>query len=128
MRKLLIGLTAMGFIVALGAPALAKVETVKGQLVDQGCYKMNKVNTGDRHEMKNGPRENCATECAKQGHAVAVLTSEGKVYQVTGDLAANNNDKLIAHMAHTVEVTGDVTTEQDGSMKIAGAGLKMISK
>jgi hypothetical protein len=128
MRRLLIGLTALGFIVALSAPALAKVETVKGQLIDQGCYKMNKVNTGNRHEMKNGPRDNCATECARDGHAVALLTSDGKVYQVTGDVAANKNEKLVGHMAHTVEVTGDVTTAQDGSLKIAGNSLKMISK
>ena len=36
--------------------------------------------------------------------------------------------KLIAHMMHTIEVTGDVTTEQDGTMKIAGTNLKMVSK
>lgn len=128
MRRLLIGLTAVGFVVAMGASALAKVETVKGQLIDQGCYKMNKANTGDRHSMPKGPVDACATACAKDGHPVAVLTSDGKVYQVTGDLAANKNEKLVAHMTHTVEITGDVTTEADGTMKIAGANLKMLSK
>jgi hypothetical protein len=128
MRRLLIGLTAVGFIVALSAPAQAKVETVKGQLIDQGCYKMNKANTGERHNMPKGPVENCATICAKGGHAVALLTSDGKVYEITGDLAADKNAKLVAHMTHTVEVTGDVMTEADGTMKIAGTNLKMISR
>jgi hypothetical protein len=128
MRRLVIGLTAVGFVVALSTPALAKVETVKGQLVDQGCYKMNKANTGDRHTMPKGPVDGCATACVKDGHPAAVLTSDGKVYQITGDLAANKNEKLVGHMTHTVEITGDVTTEADGTMKIAGTNLKMVSK
>ena len=128
MRRMFVGLTAAAWILALGAPAFAKVETLKGQLVDQGCYKMDKANTGDRHAMKNGPVEGCATMCAKMGHAVALLTSDGKVYEITGDLAGNKNEKLVPHMAHTVEVTGDVTTDQGGAMKIAGANLKMISR
>ena len=47
---------------------------------------------------------------------------------MAGDLAANKNEKLVGHIAHTIEVTGDVTTAPDGAMKIAGASLKMISK
>ncbi len=128
MRKMFAGLVAAAFVLALGAPAFAKTETVKGQLVDQSCYKMNKSNTGTTHEMKNGKTEDCAIACAKMGRPVALLTEDGKVYQITGDLAANNNAKLVAHMSHTVEVTGDVTTESDGTSKIAGSSLKMISK
>src|SRR6266849_7522736 len=128
MRGMLIALTAAAFVVALGAPAFAKVETVKGQLIDQSCYKMSKTNTGERHQMRNGPVDDCATECAKEGRPVALLTTDGKVYQVTGDVAANKNEKLVPHMTHTVEITGDVTTEQDGTMKIAGTNVKMLSK
>ena len=40
---------------------------------------------------------------------MALLTSDGKVYQMTGGLAADKNAKLIPHIGHTVEVTGDVT-------------------
>src|SRR5262245_33759735 len=116
MRKVLIVLSVTGFVLALATPTFAKVETIKGQVIDQGCYKLNKANTGDRHNMPKGPVDNCATACAKDGHPVAVLTAEGKVYQVTGDLAANKNEKLVVHMTHTVEVTGDVTTTPDGTM------------
>jgi hypothetical protein len=43
---------------------------------------------------------------------------------VTGDLAADKNAKLVAHMSHNVELTGDVT-EKDGQLTIAAANLKM---
>jgi hypothetical protein len=128
MRRLVIAVTAVGFVAAFGGLTFAKAETVKGQLIDQACYKMNKANIGERHEMRNGPVDDCATECAKEGRPVALLTSDGKVYQVTGDLAGSKNERLVPHMTHTVEITGDITTEPDGTMKIAGASLKMISR
>ena len=128
MRRMFAGLTAATFVLALGVPAFAKVETVKGTLVDQGCYRADKTNTGQKHTMKSGPMDDCATMCAKMGMPVALVTTDGKVYAVTGDFAANKNEKLVPHMAHTVELTGEVTTENDGSMKIAVSNLKMVSK
>src|SRR6266851_2634481 len=89
MRKMFAGLAVAAFVLALGAPAFAKDVTVKGQIIDQACYKMDKSNTGG--------------------------------------LAAEKNAKLIAHISHIVEVTGDVT-EKDGKMSIAADNLKMISK
>jgi hypothetical protein len=117
MRKLFAGLTVAAFVVALGAPAFAKEETVKGELVDQTCYMKDKKNVGEAHK-------DCAATCAKKGAPLAVLTDDGKLYQVTGDLAADKNAKLAAHVSHTVEVTGDVT-EQDGKMMIDGKSIKM---
>ena len=49
------------------------------------------------------------------------------VFDLTGDLAANNNAKLIPHMSHKVELTGDVT-EKGSTMTIAASSLKMISR
>ena len=128
MDRALSMLIAGAFVFTVATPAFAKVETLKGQLIDQSCYKMDKANTGERHTMRRGPVDNCATDCAKEGRPVALLTCDGKVYQVTGDLAANKNDKLAPHMTHTVEVTGDVSTAQDGTMQTADATLKMVSK
>jgi len=128
MRKVLAGFSAVAFVVALSAPAFARVETVKGVLVDEACYKADKSNTGQTHKMKSGPMENCATACAKMGQPVALVTDDGKVYEVTGDYAADKNAKLVPHMAHTVELTGDVMADKDGKMKIAANNLKMISK
>src|ERR1700747_1932433 len=125
--KLLAGLTVAVFVLALGTVAFAPTHTISGQLIDQICYKMNKANTGVDHKMPSGDEANCAATCAKMGQPVALLTSDGKVYTVTGDLAANNNAKLVPHLSHKVELTGDVT-EKGGTMTIAATNLKMISK
>jgi hypothetical protein len=128
MRNMFAGLMVAAFVVALSAPAFAKTETVKGQIVDVSCYNMDKANNvGKDHKMPKGDTADCATGCAKAGRPMAILTSDGKVYELTGGLAAEKNAKIVPHVAHTVEVTGDVT-EKDGKMLIAADSLKMISK
>jgi hypothetical protein len=126
MRKLCAGLAVAALVLALSVSALAATQTLSGQLIDQACYKANKANTGVDHKMPEDT-PGCATTCAKMGQPVALLTADGKVYTVTGDLAANNNAKLVPHMSHKVELTGDVT-EKGGTMTIAASSLKMISK
>ena len=127
MRKACVGLAVTVFVLALSTMAFAATQTISGQLIDQMCYKLNKSNTGVDHKMPDGDTAACATSCAKMGQPVALLTSDGKVYTVTGDLAANNNAKLVPHLSHKVELTGDVT-EKGGTMTIAATNLKMISK
>ena len=124
MQKLVIGAIGMAFVVVMAAPAFA--ETVKGQIVDQGCYLKDKVNNvGKDHKMPADTKD-CAVACAKQGHSVALLTADGKVYQIAGGLADNNNAKLIAHIGHTVEIAGDTMGSGD-KMMIHASDLKMIS-
>jgi len=127
MRTLFVGVAATAFLVALTAPAWAKTETVKGQIVDESCYKMDKANTGKDHKMPHGDTKDCAVACAKQGQPLALLTSDGKVYEIAGGLAADKNAKLIPHISHTVEITGDVM-DHDGKMMISSDALKMISR
>jgi hypothetical protein len=127
MRKSCAGLTVAAFVLALGASAFAATQTISGQLIDQSCYKMDKSNTGVDHKMPRGDVKDCAIACAKMGRPLALLTTDGKVYTVAGDLAANNNEKLVPHMSHKVELTGDVS-EKDGGLTIAATNLKMISK
>jgi hypothetical protein len=127
MRKMFAGLTIGAFVVALAAPAFAATETVKGRVVDMSCYMKDKANNaGKDHKMPEDTAD-CAAACAKQGAPMAILTDDGKVYQLTGGLAANKNAKLIPHVAHVVEVTGDVT-EKDGKMMIAADSLTMVSR
>jgi hypothetical protein len=115
MRKLGIALGAVLFVSGFSGMASAKTATIKGQLIDQECYLMEKKVDTDA---------SCAVSCAKSGKPVALLTADGKLYQVTGGLAANNNAKLSDHMLHTVEITGDVT-EQNGKLAIAADSLRM---
>ena len=127
MVKVLAGCVVAAFVLALGAPASAATETVKGKIVDQTCYtKDMKANVGKDHKMPQDVTD-CATACAKKGAPMAVLTDDGKLYQITGGLAADMNAKIIPHISHTVEITGDVT-EKDGKKMIAANELKMLSR
>ena len=127
MRRMLAGLVVAAAVVALGAPLFAAEQTVTGQIIDQTCYMKDKAsNAGRDHKMATDVKD-CAVACAKKGAPMAILTSDGKVYQITGDLAANMNEKLVPHVAHTVEVTGEVTSA-NGKNMIAANSLKMISK
>jgi hypothetical protein len=126
MRRMFAALTAAAVLVALGTPALAKEETVKGQIVDETCYLKEKAANPGKDVIAGEDKE-CATECAKKGQPMALVTADGKVYQITGDLAANMNAKIVPHVLHTVEITGNVTTKE-GKNVINGTSLKMISK
>ncbi len=129
MSKSLIGLVASVavLLLALSVPAYAKTESVTGTVVDQTCYmKDQTTNAGPDHKMPAETKD-CAAACAKKGLPLALLTSDGKVYEIAGGLAENNNAKLIPHIAHTVTITGD-TMDTNGKMMIHAAELKMVSK
>ena len=134
MRKYRASITGVLFVVGLGAFAFAFAsrvsatnETVTGKLVDLACYSMNKEETGNVHR---GGAWNCAQACAKEGFAVGLLTSSGRVYQVGGGLAADMNAKLVPHMSHTVTITGDVNEKagMGGIAMITATELKMVSQ
>ena len=128
MRKVLAGLAAAAFVMLLISPIFAAVETVTGKIVDQSCYLKDKVNnTGVDHKMPADVAA-CALACAKKGRPMALLTADGKVYELGGGLAANMNEKLVGHVSHTVTVSGEVTKKPDGSMAIASDAVKMVSK
>ena len=123
MRQFVAPLAVAAFIALFGTSSWAKTMTVTGQVVDEGCSLREMGQKGG--DQKAAEMDQCAIDCAKRGEPVALLTSDGKVYRISGGLAANNNAKLIAHMGHTVEITGDVT-EKDGKVLIAADALKMV--
>ncbi len=119
MRKYLATLTAATMVAAMSATPFAATMTVKGQVVDEGCSLKDMA----KGSTMSKDTEACALECAKRGEPLALLTPDGKVYRIGGGLAANKNAKLIAHMGHTVEITGNVT-EKDGKVVIAADSVK----
>jgi hypothetical protein len=124
MRRL--GAVAIGTlgVLVLTGPALAAPETVTGQVIDLVCYTRNKANTGLNHDRAKA----CAQACVKwEGQPAGLLTRDGKVYQIVGDLAANNNARIVPYLSETVSITGDVAT-RDGMMTIAGRDVKVVSK
>jgi hypothetical protein len=121
MKKLSV-LAAVALLVS-GVMVLAAPTTVTGVLVDKACYTKDKANTTMAHK---GMSETCAADCAKKGQQVALVTATGDVYDVTGTLAANKNEKLVPHMSHTVTLTGEVT-DAAGKKAIAATALKMVA-
>jgi hypothetical protein len=112
MKAFIAGLICAG--IAVTTPLLAASATIKGQVVDQECY---------LEEKKVDTDKACAVSCAKEGKPLALLTADGKVYEITGGLAANRNAKLIPHVLQTVEITGEVTSS-GGKLSIAADSLK----
>jgi hypothetical protein len=115
-------------VVMMGLGVAAFAADVTGVLVDEACYTKDKTNTGMAHK---GMSETCATDCAKKGNQVAIVTKDGAVYEVMamGALAGENNAKLVPHMSHTVTLTGDIMDGAAGKPKMIHAtALKMVSK
>ncbi len=82
----------------------AKASTMKGELVDMGCY-LGSGAMGEKHQ-------ECATKCVANGMPMGLLTADGKLYLLT--LNHDNGDAYNmckAMMAQTVEVTGKVSTK-----------------
>lgn len=127
MFKLPVFVVASALLLTVSAPSFAKTESITGKIVDQTCYTKDMANNaGVDHKMPADTKD-CAVMCAKKGMPLALLTSDGKVYQIAGDLADNRNAKLIPHLSHTVTITGD-TMNMDGKMMIQGSEMKMVSK
>jgi hypothetical protein len=127
MHKLFIRIAASAFLLAASVPAFAKTETVTGKVVDMNCYTKDKINNAGMDHKMPADTKDCAAACAKKGQPLALLTKDGKVYEIAGGLAENNNAKLIPHITHTVSITGD-TMDMKGKMMIHASEMKMVSK
>ena len=104
------------------APTLAsddsKQVTIKGEVIDQPCYEGKNGARGEAHK-------GCAMACAKRGNQMAIIDESNTVYSITGDYAANKNEKLIPFVAEMVEAKG-VVTEKDGKKSIAVSSIKKL--
>jgi len=124
--KILCSAVGSAVILTMVMSSVAGAETFKGHIVDQACYLKNKAdNVGKDHKMP-AETKGCAVACAKQGNPLALLTADGTVYQIAGELADDKNAKLIPHISHTVEITGDTMGSGD-KMMIHASALKMVS-
>jgi hypothetical protein len=124
MRKYLGAAIIVLAALASSARIAAKTETITGKVIDLYCYSRDNKATGMDH--RDG--KECALACVKwEGQPVGLLTADGKVYQLAGDLVAHNNAKVVPHLTHTVTVTGDVV-DRDGIMTITASDLTMVKK
>jgi hypothetical protein len=104
---------------ASAAPAFAA--DVTGELVDQTCY------VKDKHKNAGVGHQDCATLCALKGQTLAVVTDNGEVLAITGELTANKHAQLVPHMSHRVTVKGEIT-DKDGAKVINGTEIRMAAK
>ena len=113
MRRLQVWFLAS--VCAIASVAATRAETpqtvtVTGQVIDLVCYSRDKANVGMDHD----DGRVCAMACVKwEGNPVGIVTTDGKVYQFTGGIVANNNSKIAPFVARKVTVTG-VVSEKDG--------------
>jgi hypothetical protein len=104
------------------AQATTGARTVTGQVVCLVCYSRNKANAGADHDSGRM----CAHACIKwEGNPAGVVAADGKVYQLAGGVTANNNARILPHIAHTVSVTGEVY-EKDGMTMIRADELNTV--
>lgn len=113
---LAIALMAIGASFTVTAAVSDKEVTIKGEVIDQPCYEGKNGARGEAHK-------GCALSCAKRGNQLAIVDEKNNVYSITGDYAANKNEKLIPFVAETVEAKG-VVTEKDGKKSIALSAIK----
>jgi len=84
----------------------AAADSVQGELVTIMCVAKNGA------KGQGAAHVDCATDCAKKGYPLAILTADGTMYKVTGRLTADDNAKLQPLLATTVVATGRVSGDQ----------------
>ena len=104
---------------AKSAKAPPKSVTLKGELVDMGCYVS--------HEAKGEKHKGCATKCVAGGMPMGLLTADNKLYVLT--LNHDNGDPYNMAkemMSEMVEITGTVS-ERNGARVIDVTDVKAVT-
>lgn len=99
--------------------AAVKPTTLKGEVVDMGCYMA--------HEAHGAKHKECGAKCVTGGMPMGLLTSTGKLYLIT--LNHENGDaygQLKEWIDTEVEVTG-VVSERAGIKSIDVSSAKAAS-
>jgi len=101
------------------AKAAPKPVTLKGELVDMGCYVS--------HEARGEKHKGCATKCVAGGMPMGLLTADNKLYLLTLDHDnADPYNQAKELMSAMVEITG-VVGERGGARIIDVTGLKEVT-
>jgi hypothetical protein len=121
---MLVVLSAVAFSVAVSAEekaakAAPAPATIKGELVDLGCYL--------GHEARGEKHKSCAMKCVANGMPMGILTADNKLYLLT--VSHDSSDpfnKAKELVASTVELTG-VISERAGMKSIAVSDVKPVT-
>jgi hypothetical protein len=126
--KRILTLLAVGLTLTLALNAVAhdmkgakeaKAVTIKGEVVDTGCYLS--------HGAKGADHKECATKCISGGMPMGLLTSDNKFYLLTlNHTNADPYNQLKDMASATVEVTGTTFT-RNGVTMIDVTGVKAVN-
>ena len=109
-------------VVAADAKAKAKPAakmTLKGELVDMGCYM--------GHEAKGEKHMGCATKCIANGMPMGLLTADGKLYLITLDHDdADPYNQCKDWASKQVTLTGPVS-ERSGMRSIDVTAAQLVA-
>src|SRR5262245_4781245 len=121
MQRNVVALMVASIVASSAAPFGAAPETITGEVISLTCYMNDKTNIGRKGYT-------CTLATGKwEGKPAGLLTADGKVYQITGGLTANNNEKLWPILGHTVTITGEVTQTPGAMLTITASDAKSIS-
>lgn len=104
---------------AAAAKAAPAASTLKGELVDTGCY--------IGHEAKGEKHVSCASKCIANGMPMGILTADGTLYLITRDHDITDPYEQAKKMAGSqVEATGTIA-ERGGMKSIDLTAIKLMA-
>src|SRR6202035_4175192 len=102
LRMLKLAVPALLLIAIFAAGEVGKSMTIKGYVLDSAC--------AFTKGLKKPISAECATQCAKAGSPLVILTTSGTIYWPIADTtpSTGQNDKLIEYAGKQVTVSGKV--------------------
>lgn len=91
-------------------------KTITGQMIDMTCY--------FKHNAKGPDHKQCARECAQKGLPMAILSNDGKIYQIMGA----GHDELKTVNAAFLDYTEEKVVAVGQVYEKNGTNVLVISK
>ena len=121
LRMLKLAVPALLLIAIFAAGEVGKSMTIKGYVLDSAC--------AFTKGLKKPISAECATQCAKAGSPLVILTTSGTIYWPIADTtpSTGQNDKLIEFAGKQVTVSGKVF-QRGGSTAIVISKVEPLAE
>ena len=121
LRMLKLAVPALLLIAIFAAGEVGKSMTIKGYVLDSAC--------AFTKGLKKPISAECATQCAKAGSPLVILTTSGTIYWPIADTtpSSSQNDKLIEFAGKQVTVSGKVF-QRGGSTAIVISKVEPLAE
>jgi hypothetical protein len=121
LRMLKLAVPALLLVAIFAAGEVGKSMTIKGYVLDSAC--------AFTKGLKKPISAECATQCAKAGSPLVILTTSGTIYWPIADTtpSTGQNDKLIEFAGKQVTVSGKVF-QRGGSTAIVISKVEPLAE